>query len=297
MNEADIDWEHCRSFLAVLEQGSLSGAARRLGLTQPTLARHVEMLEQGLGTTLFLRSPRGLTATEAGLALKPYADSMAAAAAAMRRAASSEADAVAGVVRISASEVVGAEVLPPILTELRGRHPRLVIELVLSDAIENLLQQEADIAVRMIEPTQEALLARRIGAVSLGLYAHERYLAHAGVPKSLDDLDNHSVIGFDRLTPALRALLAQAPEFEPGGFALRADSQLAQLAAIRAGFGIGVCQTALARRDPALRRLLATAFELKLGVWIAMHENLRETPRCRAAFDALAEGLGRHVDR
>lgn len=297
MNKPDMSWEHCRSFLAVLEEGSLSGAARRLALTQPTLARHIEALEQALGRALFLRSPRGLAATEAAMALRPYAESMAAAAAAMRRAASAEAGVAAGVVRISASEVIGAEVLPPILADLRQRHPRLEIELVLSNAIENLLLQAADIAVRMVEPAQEALVSRRIGAVTLGLHAHESYLARAGTPESIADLQRHSVIGFDRMTPAIRSLLARAPSFQGVDFALRSDCDLAQLASIRAGFGIGVCQAAIARRDPALKRVLATELDLKLGVWIAMHETLRETPRCRAAFDALTEGLSRHVDR
>ena len=296
MNTADPDWNLYRSFLAVLREGSLSGAARALGLTQPTMARHIEALERAVGFELFLRSQRGLAATEGALELKPYAESLAATTAAMMRTASGQGHAIKGTVRVSASEIVGAEVLPPILATLRERHPDLEIELVLSNAVENLLRRDADIAVRMVEPAQEALVIRRLGSITLGLHAHRRYLERAGVPRSLKDLHGYSMIGFDRETPAIRSMLQRVPGFERVRFALRTDSDIALLQAIRAGFGIGICQVALARRDPDLKRVLATAFELKLGVWLAMHENLRSTPRCRAVFDGLAAGLKTHVD-
>jgi DNA-binding transcriptional LysR family regulator len=172
----------------------------------------------------------------------------------------------------------------------------LEIELVLSNQVENLLRRDADIAVRMVEPAQEALLVKRVGAVTLGLHAHRNYLDRHGAPASLAHLDRHSVIGFDHETPAIRALQARAPGFAGTRFALRTDSDLAHLAAIRAGFGVGICQVAVARRDGDLVRVLAKAFDLKLGVWIAMHEDLRRAPRCRAAFDALVAGLRHHVD-
>jgi DNA-binding transcriptional LysR family regulator len=296
MNTADPDWSLYRSFLAVLQEGSLSGAARALGLTQPTMARHIEALERAVGFQLFLRSQQGLAATEGALELKPYAESLAATTAALMRTASGQGRAIKGTVRVSASEIVGAEVLPPILATLRERHPDLEIELVLSNAVENLLRRDADIAVRMVEPAQEALVIKRLGSITLGLHAHRRYLERAGVPRSLKDVDGYSMIGFDREAPAIRSMLQRVPGFERVRFALRTDSDIAHLQAIRAGFGIGICQVALARRDPDLKRVLATAFELKLGVWLAMHENLRSTPRCRAVFDGLVAGLRTHVD-
>lgn len=297
MDHTGPSWDLYRTFLAVLREGSLSGAARALGLTQPTVGRHIEALEQAVGFQLFTRSQRGLAATEAALELRPYAEALSSTAASLLRAASGQGAAVKGTVRVSASEVMGIEVLPPILAVLRERHPALVIELALTNAVEDLLQREADIAVRMVEPSQEALVVKRLGTVSIGLHAHRRYLERRGMPKRLEDLAEHSVIGFDRETPDIRSMMKRIPKLDVSRFALRTDSHLAQLAAIRAGFGIGICQVALARRDRNLVRVLPDAFELKLGTWLAMHENLRSTPRCRAVFDALAAGLAGHVER
>jgi DNA-binding transcriptional LysR family regulator len=296
MNASEPDWSLYRSFLAVLQDGSLSAAARVLGLTQPTLARHIEALEKCVGFELFVRSKQGLSPTEGALELKPYAESLAATAAAMLRVASGQGKGIRGTVRVTASEIVGAEVLPVILTALRERHPGLEIELVLSNSVDNLLRRDADIAVRMVEPAHQALVIKHIGAITLGLHAHRRYLNCRGRPNSFDSLEHHTMIGFDRETPEIRSMRQRARGLEKVRFAFRSDSDIAQLMAIRAGFGIGICQVALARRDPDLERVLPELFEFKLGVWLAMHENLRSTPRCRAVFDGLAAGLKAHVD-
>ncbi|MGX7708260.1 LysR family transcriptional regulator [Methylobacterium sp. Gmos1] len=283
-------WDHYRAALAVLEEGSLSGAARALGLTQPTLGRQIAALERALGVALFTRSPAGLAPTEAALTLAPYAASLKATAAALRRAVTAEAEGLSGRVRITASEVVGAEVLPPILADLHGRHPGLALDVVLSDRMQDLLRRDADIAVRMAPPTQEALVARRVGTICLGLYGHRRYLERRGVPEHPRDLARHSVIGFDAETPFLRAMMRVAPALGDTPFAWRSDSTLAQLAALRAGFGLGACHTALAARDPDLFRVLPDLIWM-LPTFVAMHEDLRSLSRCRVVFDALAEGM------
>jgi DNA-binding transcriptional LysR family regulator len=288
---SDPAWDLYRTFGTVLAEGSLSAAARVLGLTQPTVARHLDQLEAALGRRLFLRTQRGLSPTEAALEMAPYAEAMAAAGAALRRAASAGRDAVAGTVRIAASEVVGAERLPAILAGLRRRHPALALELVVSNEAQDLLRRDADVAVRMFDPVQAALLARRVGRVELGLHATPGYLAGRGRPAALAELPGFDFIGYDRETPALRAMVRTHPGLaglDRAGFALRTDSDLAQLAAIRAGFGVGICQVGLAN---GLVRLLADQFALWLPVWVVMHEDLRGSPRCRAVFDALAAGL------
>lgn len=289
---SEPDWNLHRTFLAVLQQGSLSGAARQLGLTQPTVARHIDALEQAIAGDLFLRTARGLSPTEMAIQLKPYAESLAATAGAMMRAASGVAGDVRGTVRLTASEIFGVEHLPPILTKLRQRHPKLVVELVLSNTVDDLLSRESDIAVRNVEPTQAALIARRLPSIALGLHAHRDYLVRRGMPASVADLPEHDLIGFDRETPAIRSLAERFPSFARSTFALRADSDLAQLAAIRAGFGIGICQVPIARRDSNLVRVLPTVVNVELGVWIVMHEDLRSSARCRRVFDVLAESLG-----
>jgi DNA-binding transcriptional LysR family regulator len=296
MNTKEPDWRLYRSFLAVLQEGSLSGAARTLGLTQPTMARHIETLERAVGFELFTRSQQGLAATEGALELAPYAETLAATAAALMRSASGQGRTVKGTIRVSASEIIGAEVLPAIFSVLAERHPGLEIELVLSNAVDNLLRRDADIAVRMVAPVQEALVVQHVGAVTLGLHAHRRYLERRGVPRHLKSLRDHQTIGFDHGTPAIHAMLQRVPGFESFRFGFRTDSDIAHLMAIKAGLGVGICQVALARRDSDLRRVLATAFDLKLSVWIAMHQNLRSTPRCRIVFDALVAGLRSHVD-
>jgi DNA-binding transcriptional LysR family regulator len=292
----DIGWELYRSFLGVLQEGSLSGAARSLGVAQPTVGRHIAALEKALKLPLFTRSQAGLLPTEAALALRSDAEAMASTAAALQRTAASQGTGVRGTVRVTASEIIGVEVLPPILARLRAQYPELKIELLLSNRVQDLLHREADIAVRMLRPQQELLVARRIGEVELGLHAHQRYLEQHGTPRSLADLAQHALIGFDTETPFIRSVgKSLQGVFNRDNFALRSDSDLANWALIQAGAGIGICQVALARRKPELQRLLPDQVSLPLETWITMHENLRHSPRCRATFDALVEGLQQHI--
>ncbi|MGA0602339.1 LysR family transcriptional regulator [Caulobacter sp. KR2-114] len=290
MTGAAPDWSLYRTFLAVMEEGSLSAAARALGIAQPTVGRHIEALELALGgDALFTRSPGGLMPTEAALALRPHAQAMAAAAEALVRTASGAAEAAAGTVRVTASEIMGAEVLPPILTDFHEAHPQVSIELALSNRNEDLLRREADIAVRMARPTQEALLARRIGLVWVGLFAHRRYLQRHGEPQAMDD-PGQVAVGFDRdasIPKSVASLgLPPARQF----FAFRSDSDLAQLSAVRAGFGIGGCMFGLAARDPNLVHVLkGTRFSMEM--WVVMHEDLKASRRMRLMFDHLVEGL------
>jgi DNA-binding transcriptional LysR family regulator len=293
---SDIGWELYRSFLAVLKEGSLSGAARSLGVAQPTVGRHVAALEKSLRLALFTRSQMGLIPTEAALSLRSFAESMQSTAAALERAAASQGAGVSGTVRVTASDVIGVEVLPPIVAALRDRHPDLAVELVLSNRVQDLLRREADIAVRMVRPRQELLVARRIGQIEVGLHAHQRYLTQHGAPRSLADLAKHSLIGFDQATAFVRNASKALAGWRREAFALRTDSDLAQLALIRAGAGIGACQAAIARRDDALVRILPKQFSLPLETWVTMHEDLRNSSRCRVTFEALVKGLQRHVD-
>ncbi|HKT99129.1 MAG TPA: LysR family transcriptional regulator [Paraburkholderia sp.] len=292
---SNLNWELYRTFLAVLTEGSLSGAARALGITQPTAGRHVAALEAAFGQPLFTRSPAGFLPTEAARTLRGYAEAMRSTAAALERAASGRGNAMRGVVRVSASEVVSVEVLPPVLAQLRRAHPELVVELVPSNRVQDLLQREVDIAVRMTQPQQEMLIARRIGEIDVGMHARDDYLAERGTPRTLADLAQHALIGFDTVTPFLREATRKLPYWKREAFALRTDSDIAQLAMIRAGYGIGMCQAGIARRDARLRRVLPRVCAFKLPTWITMHEDLRSNRRCKAVFDALANGLATYI--
>jgi DNA-binding transcriptional LysR family regulator len=285
---ANPDWTLYRALLAVLTEGSLSGAARALGQSQPTLGRQIATLEADLGVALFTRSPGGLIPTEAALELRPHAQAMAAAAAALVRAAVPDVDGQ-GVVRITASEVVGGTVLPPILAELREAHPRLQIELVLSNRNDDLLRREADIAVRMARPTQGALYGRKVGESEVRLFASPGYIQKHGQPTDLMDRTGHTVVGFDHVPAYAGGVVANFP-ITREIFDVRSDSDLAQLAMIQAGVGIGGCQVPLARRL-GLVPVLADAFSFPMEAWVVMHEDLKTSRRMRLVFDALVEGL------
>lgn len=285
------DWEGHRAFLAVLDTGSLSAAARRLAVAQPTVRRRIEALEGGLGAALFTRSPAGLTPTPVARQLGDHVRAMAAAADAFTRAGSAEASAEAGTVRITASEIIAVEVLPAILLPLQARYPGLVIELGVSNRNEDLLRREADVAVRMAPPRQAALLARRVGAIPLGLHAHRRLIDRFGLPDTLEAVRAMPFVGFERESPFVQVLRQAGLGIRREDFTFRTDSDLAQLAAIRAGLGVGACQVALGRRSPDLVRVAAEAFPFALETWVVMHEDLKGLRRMRLVFDALVDGM------
>ena len=290
------DWHLWRTFLAVMDAGSLSGAARALNIAQPTVGRQIEALEADLGgAVLFTRSPGGLRPTRAAQALEPHARAMATAADTLLRTASGDAEEVRGVVRLTASEIAAAEVLPPILTDLREAWPRIDLELVASNRLEDLLHRDVDIAVRMARPTQDALFARKIGVIKLLFHAHRSYLQKHGEPRSMEELRHHTLIGFDRVRPMATALAQVNIEVTRDLFAMHTDSELTQLALMRAGFGICPCQRQIGARDPNLVPLLEDQFGFDLEVWVVMHEDLKSDRRMRAVFDHLADGLKTYV--
>jgi len=295
MSRSAPDWDDQRAFLAVLETGSLSGAARRLGVAQPTVRHRVEALERALGQALFTRSTNGLVPTELAQRLGAHARAMESASQAFVRAASAAPDRVAGSVRLSAAEMVGVEVLPPILAALRRRHPALAVELSLTNAAEDVLAQEVDIAVRMHRPSQAALVARCIGTVRIGFFAHRRYAERRGLPRSREELAGFDLIGPDRAGPDLRVLAALDPLLGRDAFALRTDSHPAQLAAVRAGLGIGPVHLAIGQCEPDLVRVLPELVLHGFETWVVMHEDLRREARVRAVFEHLVERLTRYV--
>nr|WP_128514486.1 LysR family transcriptional regulator [Tabrizicola thermarum] len=285
------DWSLIRSFLAVAEAGSLSAAARTTGISQPTLGRHVQAVEAALGVTLFTRVAQGLALTEAGRALVPAARAMRAAAAELALTARGQAAGIEGTVRITASRVVSHAILPPILARLRQSEPGIQIDLVPSDTTENLLFGEADIALRMYRPTQGDLVARQIGAVPLGLYAARSYLDRRGRPATLDDLMHHDFIGQDRMDQIIRVMRALGMEVDRSFFPVRCDDPLTYVELVRAGCGLGGILRAVGDPDPALERIDLVADLPSLPVWLTAAPRLRQSPRLRRVWDALAEAF------
>lgn len=288
------DWDLLQSLNAVLEAGSFSAAARLRHLTQPTLGRHIDQLERQLGAPLFLRSPRGLQPTDLALAFRPHLADMAAAAQAAGRDAAGVASGEGGVVRLAASQIIGIEVLPGILSSFHQAHPGIDVEMVLSNKNEDLTRRDADVAVRMSRPTQNSLVAKKVGELTIGFHATPEYVARRGLPQNFDELAEHTLIGFDRDFPALVNELSICRPITRELFALRTDNDVAQLAAMRAGFGIGACQRQIGQRF-GLVPIMAELFSFKLDIWICMHETLRGSPRMRLMFDHLAQELGAYA--
>jgi DNA-binding transcriptional LysR family regulator len=298
MNDASSegpDWTLWRSYEAVVDEGSLSSAARRLGLSQPTLGRHVEALEKALGLTLFERTLKGLKPTEAGLRLYEPVRAAREALSEARAIAEGQSVELSGSVRITASDVVSHYVLPELLLPVRAAYPDVALEIVPTDSLENLLLREADIAIRMIRPTQLDLVTRHIADLPLVCCAHESYLQRRGVPKTLADLHGHDLIGLDRSDLIILGARANGLEVTRNDFVLRTDSQTLGWQLLVAGLGIGFAQENLVLKTPGMRAILPEPRIPPLEIWLTTHRELFTSRRIRAIYDALSEVLSAHL--
>jgi len=287
---SEPDWALLRVFLAVAECGSLSRAAQQIGSSQPTLSRQMTLLELQVGAALFERTRHGLHLTEAGEALRLPVQRMQEQAREWSLLAAGRTMSLQGTVRLTASEMVSAYLLPAALRGLRQTHPEIQIELVASNAVENLLEREADIALRMIRPTQTGLVARRLAELPLALYAHRDYIAARGKP-SQTTMERHDWIGYDRSDQMLRGFRAAGFEVTREFFAFRCDNQLVAWQAVLAGLGIGIGMRRVADAAGDLVRVLPEVKVPSLPLWLTAHRELRGTPRLRLVFDALAAAL------
>lgn len=294
--DAALDWTLAQSFLAVAEAGSLSGAARALGMTQPSLGRHIAKIESQLNVSLFHRVQRGFALTEAGHALLPHARAMRAAAHSFALAAAGREETLAGPVRITASRVMAHFTLPPILADLRRKAPQIEIDLVASDDSENLLFREADIALRMYRPTQLDLVAQHIRDIPMALYAAPSLLDRSGMPQTLQDIMALPMVGFDRSDLILRRLQALGIPRKRRDFWLRCDDQLVYWQLVRAGAGTGAMQREIGDHDSAVVRLTHDDILPKLPLWITAPQALLAAPRMRFVFDHLVASLGKPGD-
>ncbi len=287
----NLDWSLIRSVLAVAEAGSLSGAARATGISQPTLGRHVQAAEAALGVSLFTRVTQGLVLTEAGQALLPAARAMQAAAAELALTAKGHTSGIEGTVRLTASRVVSHLILPPILARIRAGAPGIQIDLVPSDTSENLLFGEADIALRMYRPTQGDLVARHIADLPLAVYAAKSYLDRRGRPTGPEDLMQHDFVGQDKGDQILRVMRAMGVEVTRSFFPVRCDDPLTYIELVRAGCGLGGLQRQIGDSDPGLERVEVLPELPSLPVWLTAVPRLRQSPRLRLVWDALAEAF------
>jgi len=292
---ADMDWSLIQHFVAIAENGSLSAAARASNVSQPTLGRAVQALEAELSVALFERHSKGLALTAQGKDLFHYAKSMAVTAHQFALAADGHSDRLEGSVRITASQVMATFFLPAILSRLRRAEPRINVEVVATDAVENLLFREADIAIRMVRPEQQDLLTQHVGELKIGAYASHAYLADRGTPSSAEDLALHTLIGYDRSTLIVDSAKKMGLDLTRDDFAVRCDDQVVCWQMLLAGAGIGFAPVELAGRDERVVRVFSSLPFPSTPIWLTSHPILKTNPRVRYVVDFLAKAL-RDID-
>lgn len=290
-NPATFDWSLVSTFVAVLEAGSVMGAARQLGTPQPTLSRRLAELERQLGAPLFERTGRGLAPTAAALAIAASARRMQHEAGQLAAALAGQRDTATGTVRVTTSEVAAAYLLPPVVAALRHEAPGLAVELAASNQVENLLRREADIAVRMVRPRQASLVVRKLGEVPVVACAHQRYLARAGTPRTLDELIRHALVGYDRDDTIVRGFARFGYPLPREAFSPRTDNQLVYCQLVAAGAGIGFLARYSLAHLPGVVEILPALSIPPLPCYLAVHREIRSHGIVRRVYDALARHL------
>ena len=293
MDIESFDWALIKSFVAVLDAGSVMGAARKLNAQQPTLSRHIAELEAQLKVPLFERTGRGVRPTAAALAIATAAREMEGSASKLSGALAGQSQTRSGTVRLTASQVASSYLLPPVLATLAREEPGIQIELLTSNNIANLLRREADIALRMVRPAQSSLIAKKLGDLPIVACAHRSYLKRAGTPRRPEDLLNHSLIGYERDDTIVRGFASLGFPVSREQFALRTDDQVAYAQLVASGAGIGFLAQFALRRTPGLISLLPKLAIPAMPCWLAVHREIRGNALIRRVYDFLAEMLPR----
>jgi DNA-binding transcriptional LysR family regulator len=287
----NLDWNQLKAFLETAETGSLSAAARKLGLTQPTLSRQVAAIEQRMGVTLFERVGKAMALTPTGLDLLHHARAMGASAEALGLAASGRSQALGGVVSVSATDTLAAHLLPPLVRQLREREPGIAIEVISSDALSDLLRRDADIAIRHVKPEQPDLIVRRIREATAYFYASEDWVKVHGHPRRAEEAAHLPFVGADRSGHFLAHLCQQGLPLSEANFSCYSNNSKANWALVRHGMGIGAMIDEIARDTPGIIRVLDDMPPVRFTFWLATHRELHTSRRIRVVFEALAQGL------
>lgn len=293
----DFDWTLAQAFLATVEAGSLSAAARNLGASQPTLSRQVAAFADALGVTLFERVGRKLILTDAGTEVATHLRPMAEAANAAARVASGQARSIDGHIRITASDVYAIHLLPPILARLRREAPGVTVEVVATDEITDLRRRDADIAIRNARPEDPVLFARKVADDCGGFYASPAYFDQYGWPKAPEDLNRADFVAIDTVETSMGFYNGLGLSLGAENFPVVTRSIPAQIALVRAGLGIGVAPVHLGETDPALIRALQQTVSLPFPVWVVAHSDLKTSRRVRLVFDLIADMLPGLISR
>ena len=288
-----FDWNRARAFLVTAEEGSLSAAARALGMTQPTLGRQVDALEAELGVALFERAGRGLVLTPSGLELLAHVRGMGEAATKLSIAAAGQTQKLEGKVTITTSEIYAALYFPAILAQLRREEPGIEIDIIATSTTSDLRRREADIAVRNFRPTEPDLIARKLRDTPARLYATPAYLARIGNPATPHDLARAEFISIDRSGALLEGLNSMGLNLTERNFPIFTDNYLVMWEYVKQGLGIGILDGYLGDIEPLVRRVLPDMEPLHFPIWLVSHRDLATSRRIRRVFDLLAKELGK----
>jgi DNA-binding transcriptional LysR family regulator len=289
----EFDWNHVRAFLVTADEGSFSAAARALEIAQPTVGRQVAALEAELGVTLFERVAKGLALTPTGVELVEHVRAMSEAAFRVARVAAGQTLSLDGPICITASEIDATYLLPPIVAELRAKHPGIDVEIVASNAPLDLQRREADIALRSFRPSEPELVARKVRESEAYLYATPAYLRTLGKRRTRESLSRATFIGFDRSDTFRKGLAALGLTLTAESFAIRCQSQHVQWALVRQGAGVGIMLADIGDAEPSVRRALDDLPPIKVPLWLVTHRDVHSSRRVRVVADLLAERLAR----
>ena len=273
-SELLTDWNWVRVFLAVCEKGSLSAAARSLGMSQPTLSRHIQQMETKTGLNLFKRTTQGLIPTDAAQNLLAPCQQMQELAHSLERELSGQKRQLQGNIRISANELVGVYLLPAAITEFQNMHPEVNLELLIDNEVSNLNKREADIALRMFRPSQVNLVVKRLPNLPLAMFGQNDYLKKYGTPKSVADLLDHKLIGFDEVSSYLDLAAQRGWPLKRDSFVIRTDNLLTQIALLKSGAGLVVTHKALGDALPNVKQVVAGIDIPELEFWLVCHSDV-----------------------
>ena len=286
-----MDWRALHDVVAVAETGSLSAAARRLEVSQPTVGRRIEQLEEQLGALIFNRTAQGLSLTAVGERIIDHAKRMDEEALSIERVVSGANQQLEGSVRISLIEDLGIGWLPKKMKAFHDEYPHLSLEVNIDNRNVDLFRREADIAVRLLRPEQPSLICRKVGKLHFGLYANHTYLEKHGIPERFRDLKNHNYVGFDSEIRAASSVKKLEGQFLPERILYRSNSHIAMLAAVREGVGCGAFCCYLADKQEELKRILEHKLDYSREIWLVTHEEIHRSTRIRAVFDFLADAI------
>ena len=286
-----FDWNRARAFLVTAEEGSLSAAARALGMTQPTLGRQVTALEKELGVVLFERVGLGLILTPSGLDLVEHVRAMGDAASKVSLTASGQSQNIEGNVCITCSEYYAVYVLPVIIKKLRKLEPKISIEIIATNTTSDLRRREADIAIRNFRPTQAELIAKKVKDVYARLYATPEYLKEIGAPKKPEDLSHADFISFDNTDQLMTGLNALGLKLTKQNFPLKTEHFITHWELVKQGLGIGIMPEELGEKEPKVVQALPSLAAIEFPIWLTAHRELNTSRRIRMVFDLLATEL------